>query len=137
MNVNKRLCLFIFQEMSLRQAVEAVLAKNPNSDMLKKMAKMGVLNEILYSDLPYTKETQVLKKSKSKKTAVKKPSAGLVEALATRLKTETSVVDAKKMGAKRVKPPRMPVQAGFASVDAYKQALLDYDTAIRCQSNNL
>ena len=128
--------VYYFQEMSLRQAVEAVLVKNPNSDMLKKMAKMGVLNEILYSDLPYTKETQLLKKNKSKKTAVKKASAGLVEALATRLKVETGVVDDKKKGVKRVKPPRMPVQASFASVDAYKQALLDFDTAIRSQSTS-
>lgn len=105
--------------------------------MLKKMAKMGVLNEILYSDLPYTKEAQVLKKNKaSKKTAVKKASAGLVEALATRLATaDTGIVGDKKKGSKRVKPPRMPVQTSFASVDEYKQALLDYDTAMRYQTN--
>lgn len=128
--------------MSVRQAAEAVLAKNPHSPVLRHMISMGVLNEVLYSDQPYLDEKMSAPPAKkattrSKKAQMPKKELALEDIdprifIARALREEEiKARDAGKELPKKVRMPRMPDIQSFSRSDDYKKALIAYDKEVR------
>lgn len=130
----------------MRQATEAIFARDPNSPMIRHMASMGLLNEVLFSDQPYLDEkmsthpakkltTQRLKAQMPKGPVTLEdidPAIFVARALQEREEqARNAALQAGEKPPKAVRMPRIPDARNFATPEQFRNALLEHDKKVR------